>query len=117
MLHRFKWCLVTSPGAITLCSLVALIIHAYRVSPQGPFCQRAQLYAYPASFDQLTKNLNRHVQPSSARLVACVLSSSFKVWGNFFPNGKKKQHDLVVSTYQACILLLFNNQVSTRLAC
>jgi len=35
-----------------------------------------------------------------------------QVTGNFFPNGKKKQHDLVVSTYQACILLLFNNQDS-----
>ena len=34
-----------------------------------------------------------------------------QVLGNFLPNGKKKQHDLVVSTYQACILLLFNNQV------
>ncbi|KAL1524971.1 hypothetical protein AB1Y20_019847 [Prymnesium parvum] len=33
-----------------------------------------------------------------------------QVLGNFLPNGKKKQHDLVVSTYQACILLLFNNQ-------
>jgi len=31
-----------------------------------------------------------------------------QVLGNFLPNGKKKQHDLVVSTYQACILLLFN---------
>jgi len=35
-----------------------------------------------------------------------------QVLGNFLPNGKKKQHDLVVSTYQACILLLFNNQDS-----
>jgi len=33
-----------------------------------------------------------------------------QVLGTFMPNGKKKQHDLVVSTYQACILLLFNSQ-------
>jgi len=35
-----------------------------------------------------------------------------QVLGTFMPNGKKKQHDLVVSTYQACILLLFNSQDS-----
>jgi len=35
-----------------------------------------------------------------------------QVTGNFLPGGKKKQHDLVVSTYQACILLLFNTQDS-----
>lgn len=35
---------------------------------------------------------------------------SAQVLGTFLPGGKKKQHDLMVSTYQACILLLFNTQ-------
>jgi len=35
---------------------------------------------------------------------------SNQVLGTFYPGGKKKQHDLMVSTYQACILLLFNTQ-------
>ena len=33
---------------------------------------------------------------------------SATVLGSFSPNGKKKKHDLMVSTYQACILLVFN---------
>jgi len=32
--------------------------------------------------------------------------------GTFTPNGKTKKHDLMVSTYQACVLLLFNAQDS-----
>merc|ERR1712185_312302 len=35
---------------------------------------------------------------------------SATVLGSFSPNGKSKKHDLMVSTYQACILLLFNEQ-------
>lgn len=35
---------------------------------------------------------------------------SAQLVGNFLPGGKKKQHDLLLSTYQACILLLFNSQ-------
>lgn len=34
---------------------------------------------------------------------------SAQVSGLFYPGGKKKQHDLMVSTYQACILVLFNS--------
>jgi len=33
---------------------------------------------------------------------------SATVLGSFTPGGKPKKHDLMVSTYQACILLLFN---------
>ena len=33
---------------------------------------------------------------------------SATVVGKFTPSGKSKEHDLLVSTYQACILLLFN---------
>jgi len=35
---------------------------------------------------------------------------SATVLGAFSPSGKAKKHDLMVSTYQACILLLFNEQ-------
>ena len=35
---------------------------------------------------------------------------SATVLGSFLPGGKKKDHDLMVSTYQACILLKFNMQ-------
>ena len=35
---------------------------------------------------------------------------SATVLGSFTPNGKPKKHDLMVSTYQACILLIFNEQ-------
>jgi len=35
---------------------------------------------------------------------------SATVLGCFSPNGKSKKHDLMVSTYQACILLIFNEQ-------
>jgi len=35
---------------------------------------------------------------------------SATVLGSFSPNCKSKKHDLMVSTYQACILLLFNEQ-------
>jgi len=35
---------------------------------------------------------------------------SATVLGSFMPGGKPKKHDLMVSTYQACILLLFNDQ-------
>merc|ERR1719335_616112 len=35
---------------------------------------------------------------------------SATVLGSFAPNGKPKKHDLMVSTYQACILLLFNSE-------
>jgi len=35
---------------------------------------------------------------------------SATVLGSFSPSGKAKKHDLMVSTYQACILLLFNEQ-------
>jgi len=37
---------------------------------------------------------------------------SATVLGAFSPNGKSKKHDLMVSTYQACILLIFNEQDS-----
>jgi len=37
---------------------------------------------------------------------------SATVLGSFSPNGKSKKHDLMVSTYQACILLIFNEQDS-----
>jgi len=37
---------------------------------------------------------------------------SATVLGSFSPNGKLKKHDLMVSTYQACILLIFNEQDS-----
>mmetsp|Transcript_19398 Transcript_19398/g.41007 ORF Transcript_19398/g.41007 Transcript_19398/m.41007 type:complete len:752 (+) Transcript_19398:221-2476(+) len=37
---------------------------------------------------------------------------SATVVGNFLPGGKPKTHDLMVSTYQACVLLLFNSQDS-----
>jgi cullin 1 len=37
---------------------------------------------------------------------------SATVVGSFSPNGKSKTHDLMVSTYQACILLIFNAQES-----
>ena len=30
--------------------------------------------------------------------------------GQFTPGGKTKKHDLMVSTYQACLLLVFNGQ-------
>jgi len=35
---------------------------------------------------------------------------SATVGATFKPNGKTKKHDLMVSTYQACVLLLFNTQ-------
>jgi len=35
---------------------------------------------------------------------------SATVLGSFTPGGKPKKHDLMVSTYQACILLVFNEQ-------
>jgi len=35
---------------------------------------------------------------------------SATVLGSFSPSGKAKKHDLMVSTYQACILLIFNDQ-------
>ena len=35
---------------------------------------------------------------------------SATVLGQFTPGGKTKKHDLMVSTYQACILLIFNEQ-------
>merc|ERR1711998_420411 len=35
---------------------------------------------------------------------------SATVLGSFTPGGKAKKHDLMVSTYQACILLVFNEQ-------
>lgn len=38
------------------------------------------------------------------------------VVGTFNPGGKIKQHDLMVSTYQACILLIFNEQDSYTLS-
>jgi cullin 1 len=37
---------------------------------------------------------------------------SATVLGSFSPNAKSKKHDLMVSTYQACILLIFNEQDS-----
>eukprot|EP00316_Scyphosphaera_apsteinii_P011384 CAMPEP_0119338308 /NCGR_PEP_ID=MMETSP1333-20130426/95746_1 /TAXON_ID=418940 /ORGANISM="Scyphosphaera apsteinii, Strain RCC1455" /LENGTH=698 /DNA_ID=CAMNT_0007349543 /DNA_START=233 /DNA_END=2329 /DNA_ORIENTATION=- len=37
---------------------------------------------------------------------------SATVLGTFSPGGKVKKHDLMVSTYQACVLLLFNSQDS-----
>merc|ERR1711871_102695 len=37
---------------------------------------------------------------------------SATVLGMFSPGGKTKKHDLMVSTYQACILLIFNEQDS-----
>jgi len=40
---------------------------------------------------------------------------SAQVLGTFLPGGKEKKHDLMVSTYQACILLLFNTQ--TKYTC
>ena len=35
---------------------------------------------------------------------------SATVLGQFTPGGKTKKHDLMVSTYQACLLLVFNGQ-------
>ena len=37
---------------------------------------------------------------------------SATVLGQFTPGGKTKKHDLMVSTYQACLLLVFNGQDS-----
>jgi len=50
-------------------------------------------------------------QRTSHRRLRWVHSlGSATVLGKFSPSGKTKYHDLMVSTYQACILLCFNSQ-------
>jgi cullin 1 len=52
-------------------------------------------------------------QRTSHRRLRWVHSlGSATVLGTFTPGGKSKKHDLMVSTYQACILLCFNGQDS-----
>ena len=50
------------------------------------------------------------VRTSHRRLRWVHSLGSATVLGSFTPGGKQKKHDLMVSTYQACVLLLFNNQ-------
>jgi len=50
-------------------------------------------------------------QRTSHRRLRWVHSlGSATVLGSFVPGGKPKKHDLMVSSYQACILLIFNDQ-------
>ena len=50
------------------------------------------------------------IRTSHRRLRWVHSLGSATVLGSFSPGGKPKKHDLMVSTYQACILLLFNDQ-------
>ena len=52
------------------------------------------------------------VRTSHRRLRWVHSLGSATVNGPFTPGGKRKKQTLMVSTYQACILLLFNNQDS-----
>lgn len=51
------------------------------------------------------------VHAAAADKCRCA-SRGRRVLGSFSPNGRSKKHDLMVSTYQACILLIFNEQDS-----
>ena len=50
------------------------------------------------------------IRTSHRRLRWVHSLGSATVLGTFLPGGKPKKHDLMVSTYQACILLVFNEQ-------
>ena len=50
------------------------------------------------------------VRTSHRRLRWVHSLGSATVLGQFTPGGKTKKHDLMVSTYQACLLLVFNGQ-------